>query len=469
MKRTGWLALAVALSLAIAACSSSGSRGSGGLGGSSTTNGTTDACKGKTLEASETGVTATDIKVTVMADVGSPLRPGLFQGSVDGVNAWAQYVNANGGLACRDVTVVEADSKLSPDEAKNGVTAACGSSVVLLGTTALFLNDMRPAEGCKDKAGAATGIPDLPVLQTEPVEQCSKISFAVIPNGGSCPYSGKGVRSFQSVTPAIEWFKKNVTTDLHGIFVVPADLPSTITSSTPLFTAIQNDGVKQDAEFGASGLWTQSQYTPVVQAIKAKKATYVQNGLDYAGHVEDAQGGKAQGVSSVKVWACSLQCYNPNFITEGKDGRRQAVLVAAVPAVRGQGLERHARRVPAVRQEARQLRSAGVLGRTAVPAGRRGHRRQGRPERDHAQGHPRRDRDGARLRCRRPAREDRHRRQEPEPVHRHRAGEARRVGARRPGEEGHVRLRPAGGDWASLTRPAEGVQAELMSDGLPDR
>lgn len=319
MKRTGWLALAVALSLAIAACSSSGSGGSNGLGGSSTSNGTTDACSGKTLEASEVGVTATDIKVTVMADVGSPLSPGLFQGAMDGINAWAEYANANGGLACRHVTVVESDSKLSPDEAKNGITTACGSSLLLLGTAALFLNDMRPAERCKDKAGATTGIPDFPVLQTEPVEQCSKISFAVIPNGASCPYSGKGVRQFQSVTPATEWFKSNVTKDLHGVFVIPADLPSTITSSTPLFKAIEDGGVKADATFGASGLWTQSQYTPVVQAIKSNKATYVQNGLDYAGTLKLRKEAKAQGVSGVKVWACSLQCYNPNFIKEGKD------------------------------------------------------------------------------------------------------------------------------------------------------
>jgi ABC-type branched-subunit amino acid transport system substrate-binding protein len=303
--------------MAIAACGSSGGGSDNGLGGGATTTSATDACKGKTLAASEIGVSASDIKVTVMADTGSPLRPGLFQGSVDGVKAWAQWVNANGGLACRDVTVVDADSKLSPDEAKNGVTAACGNSVVLLGTTALFLNDMRPAEGCKDKAGVATGIPDLPVLQTEPVEQCSKISFAVIPNGGSCPYSGKGVRSYKSVTPAIEWFKKNVDTDLHGIFVVPADLPSTITASTPLYGAVQKGGVKNDAEFGASALWTQSQYTPVVAAIKSKNSTYVQNGLAYGDSVKMRKEALQQGVSSVKVWACSLQCYDPKFITEG--------------------------------------------------------------------------------------------------------------------------------------------------------
>ena len=52
-----------------------------------------------------------------------------------------------------------------------------------------------------------------------------------------------------AVTPAIAWFKKHVSTDLHGVFIVPADLPSTITSSTPLFHAIQSLGVSSDAGF----------------------------------------------------------------------------------------------------------------------------------------------------------------------------------------------------------------------------
>jgi ABC-type branched-subunit amino acid transport system substrate-binding protein len=314
------LAVVVAASLALAACGgSSGSSGKGGLNGSTSpsTANANDACKGKTLTASEVGVSPTTITVTVMADVGSPLSPGLFQGSIDGVNAWAKYVNARGGLACRQVVVKTVDSKLSPDEAKNGIVSACGSSLVMLGTTALFLNDMRPAESCKDKTGAATGIPDLPVLQTEPVEQCSAISFAVIPNGGSCPYSGKGVRTFQAVTPAIDWFKKNITSDLHGIFVVPNDLPSTITSSTVLFAGIEKNGVKQDAEYGISGIATQSQYGSIIQAIKSHQATWVMNGADYSGTLKMRNEAAQQGVNSVKVWACSLQCYAPNFVKQG--------------------------------------------------------------------------------------------------------------------------------------------------------
>jgi ABC-type branched-subunit amino acid transport system substrate-binding protein len=317
VKRTAWLALSVAACLAVAACSSSSSNGNSSLGGTTTTAKAQDVCAGKTLTASEVGISPTTITVTVVADVGNPLSPGLFQGSIDGIKAWAADVNANGGLACRQVKVLQHDSFLSPDEAKNGVTTACQTSTALLGTTALFLNDMRPVNGCKDKAGVATGIPDLAVLQTEPVEQCSKVSFAVIPNGGSCPYSGKGLRTFHAVTPAIQWFKKNVTTDLHGIFVVPNDLPSTITASTSLFTAIEQAGVKQDAEFGVSGIASQSAYTPIVQAIKSHHSTYVMNGADFSGTMKMRKEAAIQGVSGVKVWACSLQCYAPNFVKQG--------------------------------------------------------------------------------------------------------------------------------------------------------
>ena len=130
--------------------------------------------------------------MTVIADVNNSIRPGLFKGSWDGVKAWGDYINSKGGLACRKVVVKQADSKLSPTDAANAVAAACGDSVAMVGTTALFLQDVSGMEQCKDKAGAATGIPDIAVLQTEVAQQCSPISFAALPTGSACPYSGTG-------------------------------------------------------------------------------------------------------------------------------------------------------------------------------------------------------------------------------------------------------------------------------------
>jgi Periplasmic binding protein len=330
-RNRSWAVIAVVVGLAAVACGST-SKSGGGLGGTTTTSNVAGACKGKTLTSSEVGVSPSTITVTVMADVGSPLSPGLFQGSIDAVKAWAAYTNANGGLACRHVIVKTIDSKLSADEAKNGVTTACGNSLVLLGTTALFLNDMRPAEGCRDKTGAATGIPDLPALQTEPSEQCSDISFSVVQQGTSCPYSGSGVRSYRETTSEVAWFKAHVTTDLHGVFVLAADLPSTITASTPVFAAIEQNGVKLDKQFGMSALATQSQYTPVVEAIKAAKATWVISGLDSPSVVKLRKEAAVQGVNTVKVWACVQACYSPAFLTQaGSAGEGQYVYLSFLP------------------------------------------------------------------------------------------------------------------------------------------
>ena len=105
--------------------------------------------------------------MTVVADVNNSIRPGLFKGSWDGVKAWGDYMNSQGGLACRKVVVKQGDSKLSPTDATNAAAAACSDSVAMIGTTALFLQDVSGMESCKDKAGVATGIPDIAVTQTE--------------------------------------------------------------------------------------------------------------------------------------------------------------------------------------------------------------------------------------------------------------------------------------------------------------
>ena len=154
-------------------------------------------------------MTPKTITVTVVADVNNSIRPGLFKGSWDGVKAWGDYMNSLGGLACRKVVVKEGDSKLSPTDAANGVAAACGNSLAMVGTTALFLQDVSGMESCKDKAGVATGIPDIAVTQTEVAQQCSKVSFAALPTGSACPYSGTGLRLFQvGYTPYDYYFKQ---------------------------------------------------------------------------------------------------------------------------------------------------------------------------------------------------------------------------------------------------------------------
>ena len=89
--------------------------------------------------ATEIGVSATEIRIAVIADVENAAAPGLFQGSVDGVRGVAKYLNKNGGLAGRKVVVDFIDSRLSPDEARSAMIKACEEDFAMVGTSAVFL------------------------------------------------------------------------------------------------------------------------------------------------------------------------------------------------------------------------------------------------------------------------------------------------------------------------------------------
>ena len=47
--------------------------------------------------ATEVGVTPTEIRIAIIADVDNPIVPGVFQGAVDGVHGAAKYLNSKAG------------------------------------------------------------------------------------------------------------------------------------------------------------------------------------------------------------------------------------------------------------------------------------------------------------------------------------------------------------------------------------
>jgi hypothetical protein len=316
-----WWVIATVCALVVAGCGGGGSGGGSGNqafgSGPSTTVKQPGDCS-RPRRSTEFGVSPTTITVTVLADVQNAFRPGLFKGSWTGVKAWGDYINSRGGLACRRVVVKEVDSKLSPTDSQNGVAAACNDSFALVGTTALFLQDVRTMNSCKDKAGKSTGIPDIADLQTEAAQQCSPVSFPVLGSAGTCPYSGTGLRTFAIGHVQTDYyFDKLGLKDLHGVFVIPKDVPSTIASAMPIVRGFNKLGISSDAEIGESGTAIQTDYTQIAQAIKSHSSNYARNDLDYKGSVLMRKEAQVQGVNTVKVWDCSVQCYDPRFIQEG--------------------------------------------------------------------------------------------------------------------------------------------------------
>ena len=122
-----------------------------------------------------------------MADVGSPLAPGLFQANLDAVKAFADAVNEQGGLACRKLVVKTWDTKLTAEESKNGQLEACATALALVGGNSLFNPDVTAMSSCPDATGAPTGVPDVAALANDVNELCSPNTYNIQIVAEDCP------------------------------------------------------------------------------------------------------------------------------------------------------------------------------------------------------------------------------------------------------------------------------------------
>jgi hypothetical protein len=268
-------------------------------------------------KSTEVGVTPRAIRIAVIADVENPLAPGLFKGAVDAAEGFGRYMNAHGGLAGRKVVVDFIDSKLSADEARNAIIEACQNDLALIGTSALFLNNVDDMVACPDKSGAPTGIPDIPGVATELVQQCSPVTYPINPPAIDCATRQEHPQTYRGNAGATVYYQSHFGKHLHGITVNTNDLESAHNSIAIGYDLAEAAGVKLDAQFNVSARSPQSAYTPIVQAIKDAHATIVMDQLNFASNVALRKEAKLQGVTSVKVWSCPVSCYEPGFLQQG--------------------------------------------------------------------------------------------------------------------------------------------------------
>jgi hypothetical protein len=266
------------------------------------------------LQATDVGITPSDITIEVMADVGSPLFPGLFKGAVDAVNAFAARVNAHGGLACRQLKVRTWDSKLDATESKNGQIDACQNAFAMVGTSAGFNLDFSTLATCADAAGKPTGLPDVSGFSGED-SQCGVPVFTVIPIAQACPVP-PGDNTYSELVGDVKWELAH-NPGLHGLFLIAGGYPALTNALVPLFTAYQQAGVVWDGIPKVSNGDTQTDYIPRVQIARTKASSFVYNGGADTSMIFMRKEAAAQGETSVKVWACPYGCYTPRFIAQG--------------------------------------------------------------------------------------------------------------------------------------------------------
>jgi hypothetical protein len=288
---------------------------------------------GAKLQSTDVGISPTEIRIAVVADVDTPLAPGLFKGSPAAVTAFAKYINAHGGIAGRKLRVDFIDSHLNADEARNAVIQACSQDFALVGTAALFLNNVDDMTACADKTGAPTGIPDLPIVTTEVAQQCSPVSFPVNPSQLVCSTKGSDPQTFHTNRGTVQYYDRTLHKKLHGIFLYTNDLKSAAAAGLVLARGSQAAGVKADKEIGVSGRAPQAAFTPLVQQMKDSHSNYALSSGPFGAMVSLRKEAKLQGLDDTKVvWDCFSNCYDRGLIEQGgNDVEGQYVTLSQIP------------------------------------------------------------------------------------------------------------------------------------------
>jgi hypothetical protein len=318
VRRHRLVVVVLAAVLVMTACGSSSKKSTSSTTAQGSTSSSTSS-SGQVPPGNDIGITPTQIHIAVIADVNNSIVPGLFKSNVDAVQAWAKIVNANGGLAGRQVVVDFLDGKLDQNATRNAVIQACASDFAMVGNATNLLTVTSDMEQCKNSQGQPIGIPNLPGIGLGTPEQCSPVTFAV--SGGNPTYCATQHDNPQTYTVQVGPYRYYLSQNpgLHGIFLYNGDVPSVRVAQVPQFTAAVNLGLKADGQgfYSTSDQNPQSAFTPVVSVLKQHSSQFAEDESGLGNMVLFQREAQLQGVNTMKVWTCISVCYDTMFLQQG--------------------------------------------------------------------------------------------------------------------------------------------------------
>ena len=163
-----------------------------------------------------------------------------------------------------------------------------------------------------------TGLPDIPFVTTEVVQQCSPITFPIAPPQLLCDTRDDHPQTYQASVGRGFYYEKKFGDDLHGPYIFGSDSRSARNASfSSGLGQVREVCCESDRDFDISALATQTEYGPVAQTLKSDEGTYAQCTGPVDCTIKLRKEAKIQNVTSVKVWDCGTQCYDPTLLEEG--------------------------------------------------------------------------------------------------------------------------------------------------------
>jgi ABC-type branched-subunit amino acid transport system substrate-binding protein len=232
----------------------SSTSGTTGGGGSSTGRTGTTGASGPIDNggATDVGVTATTITVGNVSDLSGP-QPGLFQGAVNGTEAYFAYLNSNGGVYGRQVQLRASDGQTDCTANQNAHSALLGSVFAFVGSFSLY-------DDCGTQVVKAhPDVPDVSFALGEKTQQNTVNQFsphflpAGAPNGPFCylakkyPDLVKSVGSIYANIPSAAASQKaieNTGRSCGWNWLESIPVGATDTTFNAQITRMRNAGVK---------------------------------------------------------------------------------------------------------------------------------------------------------------------------------------------------------------------------------
>ena len=189
----------------------------------------------------------------------------------------------------------------------------------MVGTATALFSGLDDMTGCKDKAGAATGLPDIGAVVLGTPEACAPVSFPVIPSQIDCATVGKVPQTYRGNQGVFTYLAKKHKS-LNGPFIKTNDSPDAERSTDVLTKAAQHAGINVTSTPVLSNRDQQSAFTTIVTKMKQDGSNWSDNGLAAPGAVLFRQEAALQGLTDPKlVWQCTSACYDQQAMSAAGD------------------------------------------------------------------------------------------------------------------------------------------------------